>query len=135
LISENANCAGSGSANNLLVFQDINDVYKYCQNQYDIQISKNTRKIKTEITYKNDNFLDIEISFNEIFIIGGASIYEIALERADKLYLSHVQTIIKGDTFFPKFNIENWQVIKTISYPAKKNDDFDFLLKMYERKK
>ena len=46
----------------------------------------------------------------DIFIIGGATIYEQILPLADKMILSFVKEDYQGDTFFPKFNKEDWIV-------------------------
>lgn len=40
----------------------------------------------------------------EIFIIGGASIYQQAIPFADKLYLTVVKGTFKADTFFPDYS-------------------------------
>lgn len=40
----------------------------------------------------------------EIFIIGGGQIFEQAIDRADKLYLTIVHTTIEGDAFFPDYS-------------------------------
>jgi dihydrofolate reductase len=46
---------------------------------------------------------------NEIMIIGGAQIYEQALEFADKIYLTHVVGQFESaDTFFPQINYDNY---------------------------
>jgi dihydrofolate reductase len=45
----------------------------------------------------------------EIFIIGGASIYEQAMDRADRLIISEVDMEPEGDTFFPRIG-EEWVV-------------------------
>jgi dihydrofolate reductase len=42
----------------------------------------------------------------EVFVIGGATIFEMALPLADKLYLTLIHQNIEGDTFFPQFEIE-----------------------------
>ncbi|MCP4595700.1 dihydrofolate reductase, partial [Neptuniibacter sp.] len=44
----------------------------------------------------------------EVMVIGGAQIYEQALEKADRLYLTEVDTEIEGDAWFPDFDRENW---------------------------
>ncbi len=44
-----------------------------------------------------------KIEKDEIFIIGGQSVYEEALPLADKLYLTLVETKVGGDTFFPDY--------------------------------
>ncbi len=40
----------------------------------------------------------------ELFIIGGADIYNLAMSLADKLYLTEIDAVIDGDTFFPLFD-------------------------------
>jgi dihydrofolate reductase len=40
---------------------------------------------------------------NEIFICGGAEIYEQALPRCSDLYLTIVKRTVEGDAFFPSF--------------------------------
>lgn len=39
----------------------------------------------------------------EIFIIGGAQVFEQSLSFVDKLYLTIVHTTIEGDAFFPEY--------------------------------
>jgi len=42
---------------------------------------------------------------SEVFIIGGQELYEQSIERADRLYITHIyRHNIKGDTFFPKWD-------------------------------
>jgi len=40
----------------------------------------------------------------EIFIIGGADIYRMALPRTDRIYLTQIHEPIAGDVFFPAFD-------------------------------
>ena len=44
-----------------------------------------------------------EIDVQEVFVIGGAQIYEQALPLADKLYLTLVDAEEKGDAYFPPY--------------------------------
>ena len=44
----------------------------------------------------------------EMMVIGGASIYEIALPRATHLYLTHVHAEVEGDTYFPEVDMTQW---------------------------
>lgn len=48
---------------------------------------------------------------NELFIIGGATLYEITLPLAQRLYLTDIQAEFEGDTFFPEFNLSDWNEI------------------------
>ncbi|MFA8434009.1 MAG: dihydrofolate reductase [Marinifilaceae bacterium] len=58
----------------------------------------------------------------EVFIIGGGSIYQEALEKADKIYLTRVHHDFDGDTFFPKLNAKDWEsVAREDHMPDEKN--------------
>ena len=45
----------------------------------------------------------------EVMIIGGEQIYRMALEKADRLYLTRVHQSFEGDAFFPELNESQWQ--------------------------
>jgi dihydrofolate reductase len=64
----------------------------------------------------------------EIFIAGGAQIYQAALPYADKLIISHIDTEIDGDTFFPKWDRTKFNVIDSVDYEG-------FTVKTYSKKK
>jgi len=40
---------------------------------------------------------------SEVFVVGGAAIYEAALPRAHRLFVTRVHAVIEGDTRFPDF--------------------------------
>jgi len=63
----------------------------------------------------------------EIFIIGGAQIYEQTIPIADKMFISHVKKEHEGDAHFPNFEINEWQA-------EQKNDYPEFELVVYTRK-
>jgi dihydrofolate reductase len=46
---------------------------------------------------------DPALARREIFICGGAQLYEQALPLCSDLYLTLVQRVVEGDTFFPPF--------------------------------
>lgn len=52
-------------------------------------------------------------SDNEVFIIGGAQIYEQALPLANKLYLTQVHKAFEGDVSFPKIDKNLWKQVST----------------------
>ena len=48
----------------------------------------------------------------EIFIIGGASLYEMFIDVADKLYITHIEeTDNDADVYFPNIDLEKWEKI------------------------
>ena len=45
---------------------------------------------------------------DEVMVIGGAQIYKLAMEKADRLYLTKVYQSFEGDAFFPEFDESDW---------------------------
>ena len=54
----------------------------------------------------------------ELFVCGGADLYCLALERADRLYLTRVEYSGPADTFFPPFEHLDWQASVATEYQA-----------------
>jgi dihydrofolate reductase len=46
----------------------------------------------------------------ELFVIGGASVYALFLPLADLMYLTLIDADIPGDTFFPEVSWDLWRV-------------------------
>lgn len=45
---------------------------------------------------------------DELFIIGGAKLYEQTLALAQRMYLTEIQQDFEGDAYFPEFNCAEW---------------------------
>lgn len=54
----------------------------------------------------------------ELFVIGGASIYAQTLARAQHMYLTLVHAHIEGDTWFPQFDRDDWEELERVAHPA-----------------
>lgn len=44
----------------------------------------------------------------EVFIIGGARLYQAAMELADQMFLTRIEQEFAGDTFFPEIDNTTW---------------------------
>lgn len=49
-------------------------------------------------------------SSERIMIIGGATIYRLALPLSDRIYMTRIHTSPEGDTFFPDLDAGEWDV-------------------------
>jgi len=56
--------------------------------------------------------LQLVTSDDEVFIIGGASVYQAALEVANKMYITHVHQSYDGDAYFPSVEWKDWKIEK-----------------------
>ncbi len=71
----------------------------------------------------------------EVFIIGGGQIYEIALPHVDRIYLTEVDLEVEGDIFFPEIDKNNWTLVKETKHQADEKNEYDYTFKILERKK
>ena len=72
---------------------------------------------------------------SEVFVIGGAEIYALALPKADRLYLTEIDSEVQGDTYFPSFNREEWHVTSSTHHDADDKHAYAFDFVVYERNK
>jgi dihydrofolate reductase len=69
----------------------------------------------------------------ELFIIGGAEIYKLAMPFAHRLYLTEIQTELDGDTYFPKFDKSAWTEISRKHHTADERHRFAFDFVIYQK--
>ena len=70
---------------------------------------------------------------DEIFITGGAHLYEKFLQDADLLYLTMIDAEIEGDTFFPDYTQYTWKEIDRIDNPADEKNPYPYSFVTLER--
>ena len=69
----------------------------------------------------------------EVFVIGGAEIYKLALPHANKIYLTQVDASPEADKYFPEFDEREWRLVKEVSHARDEKHSYAFILKEYER--
>jgi dihydrofolate reductase len=70
----------------------------------------------------------------EIFIAGGAQIYEQTFERAQRIYLTRVHANFEADAFFPELDPAEWELRQSQSFPADEKHAYSFDIQVWERK-
>ena len=53
----------------------------------------------------------------EVMVIGGAEIYALTLEHAERLYVTEIHGEFEGDAVFPAFDSSRWMETSRESYP------------------
>ena len=72
----------------------------------------------------------------EVFIIGGANIYEQAMAFADKLYVTNVShSFENADTFFPEISNNEWIKIHQEDFLNDEKHLYPYTFKTYIKKK
>lgn len=67
----------------------------------------------------------------EVFIIGGGSIYSQFIDLADKLYLTKVHVKIDGDTFFPEIDESKWKSTYLEKWTKDSYNEYDYTFGIY----
>ena len=75
-----------------------------------------------------------EDGVDEICVIGGTALFEAALPRARRLYITEVDAAPEGDAFFPAFDAEAWTEVSSETHPAGEKDDHAFTFRVLERR-
>lgn len=70
----------------------------------------------------------------EYFIIGGAAVFEQVLHIADRMYMTMIDEAFQGDTFFPDFHEEEWNLTSKIKGEKDDNNPYDYYFLQYDRK-
>jgi dihydrofolate reductase len=92
---------------------------------------------KTQVAASLDDGLMIAKRANceqdQLFIIGGGAIYELALPRAKRLYLTRVHADVEGDVSFPPVDWQQWELKEQSNHTADPLNDFPYSFEMYQR--
>jgi dihydrofolate reductase len=75
----------------------------------------------------------VEDGAAEVCVIGGTALFELALPKARRLYLTEVETEVEGDAVFPAFDETLWREVRREHHPAGEGDDHAFTFRVLER--
>ena len=70
---------------------------------------------------------------DEIFVIGGAQIYELALPYAERLYVTLVNANIEGDTVFPEINWDEWELVEDSGVQSSRTAPFSYSCQVFQK--
>ncbi len=88
-----------------------------------------------EIVHSIADGLALAKEDEEVFIIGGGTIYARALEldMVDRIYLTVIHGEFEGDTFFHLPEDEPWQVVKEDAHPADEKNEHPYTFQVLEK--
>lgn len=75
--------------------------------------------------------LDLVASTPQLFVCGGGEVYRETLSLAQRIYLTELDIEVEGDTRFPEFDVEDFNLI----YEENRNAGFAYRLLILEKKK
>ncbi len=72
---------------------------------------------------------------DEVFVVGGAQIYELALPVTDRIYHTRVLADVVGDVCFPRWNSSEWRIISEERFDADERNDHTHVFQVLRRVK
>ena len=103
-------------------------------NRKHIVISKKSKSYFPEEVIVVNNFEDAIKATNEDknpFIIGGGQIYNLAMKYSNTIELTRVHEEFEADTFFPKINEDEWELINQEKHEMDERHKYSFTYKTY----
>ncbi|NNE64639.1 MAG: type 3 dihydrofolate reductase [Gammaproteobacteria bacterium] len=82
-----------------------------------------------------DQALEIANSADEVMLIGGASLYQQTIKIADILYLTLINHVFSGDTWFPQFDQQHWTIAEETFFEINETNSHSFSFIKYIREK
>jgi len=95
--------------------------------------NRNYRFDAVEIVHSLDEALEICRDENEAFVIGGAHLYEDAMHRVSRIYVTEVHAEVKGDVFFPAIDPSRWQETGRVAHHADPHNAYAWDFVIYDR--
>jgi len=69
----------------------------------------------------------------EIFVIGGGSVYRQFMPLADRLYITHVNKKSPADVYFPEIDLNMWRIVTKEEFAASGTIGVPYTYIIYER--
>lgn len=70
----------------------------------------------------------------QVYVLGGAEIFKIALPYTDELVITEVDASPEGDTFFPAIEDAEWLMVSREGFPADEKNEYNYSFVTYQRK-
>lgn len=87
-----------------------------------------------EVAHTLEEALERAAGDDLVFIAGGSQIYEMALHRAERMYITRVHAEPAGDAYFPDFDdVHEWQLVDSEHFDADEKNDYPYSFLTYER--
>jgi dihydrofolate reductase len=75
-----------------------------------------------------------EYGVKEIFVIGGAEIFNTAFSQANRVYLTRIHHGFDGDVYFPELSANDWNLVQKRFCDADEKNRYSHTFQVWERK-
>ncbi|GHN01449.1 dihydrofolate reductase [Cytophagales bacterium WSM2-2] len=119
-------------------YDSLPEKFRPLPNRTNIVVTRQQDFKATDCFVVNDLKTGIDLALGnsekELFIIGGAEIYKLALQQTDTLYLTEIDAVVEGDVVFPSWNKNEWREVSRQHHSADAKHKYAFDFVVYKRK-
>lgn len=124
--------------NFILSSKKQHEIIKLIESNPEFEVPNFERSIFSNTTHFHNSLRSAihvaEMINTEIFVIGGARVFEEALPDASRIYFTEIQQEFKGDTFFPNFRKDQWLLIPNLEdNRVRTYNNIDYYFATYSR--
>lgn len=114
-------------------WESLPDAFRPLPGRHNIVVSRNAAYDAEGATLAGslDEAIRLAGEDDEVFVIGGADLYEQAMNVAQRLYLTEIECDFEGDAFFPDYRENTWKEISRKPRQGNSGPDFSFVI--YQR--
>jgi dihydrofolate reductase len=87
-----------------------------------------------EMAYSIEELLDMLDDNENPFIIGGATIYKLFIDKIQHLYLTRILSDFEADVFFPTVDFSKWDLISDEFFANDERNPYDLRFQYYQLK-
>jgi len=70
----------------------------------------------------------------EVMVMGGGRVYEQLLPKANRLYLTHIDAEVEGDTHFPDYEPDDWESTFSEFHDADEQNSHGYCFEILDRR-
>lgn len=81
-----------------------------------------------------EDALELCENVDQVFIIGGATVYKQCIDKVDSMYITWVHSEFNADTYFPEINFEEWNEVSRVDHSADEKNQYAYSFCEYTKK-
>ncbi|HFI9287593.1 TPA: type 3 dihydrofolate reductase [Yersinia enterocolitica] len=81
-----------------------------------------------------DDALALAGDAEEVMVMGGGRVYKQFLDRANRMYLTHIDAEVGGDTHFPDYEPDEWESTFSEFHDADEANSHSYYFEILERR-
>src|SRR5574344_828809 len=86
-----------------------------------------------EIFYSKSELMKAVENDEVVFVIGGASVYELFLDCVETMYITRILADFQADTHFPNFDWNSWTLQNEVTLMKDEANRYDIIFQKYGR--